>query len=110
MTSQKVKIVIFVPPSHADKVREAMGEAGAGKIGNYGYCTFSTTGTGRFLPQAGATPTVGNIGELESVEEERIETVCEKSRVGDVITAVKLVHPYEEAPFDILPLLTADDL
>ncbi len=51
MIPENVKIVIFVPESHADIVREAMGKAGAGKIGNYSFCSFSSKGVGRFRPE-----------------------------------------------------------
>jgi len=102
--SNNVKIVVFVPESHADTVREAMGEAGAGKIGNYTFCSFSSKGTGRFKPEAGANPAIGEIGKLESVEEERIEAVCERGILNSVIQAIKKVHPYEEVAIDIYPL------
>lgn len=98
------KIVVFVPPSHADTVREAMGKAGAGKIGNYSFCSFSTLGVGRFLPGAGANPAIGAVGRPEKVEEEKIETICEDSLVDTVIAAIKKVHPYEEVALDVYPL------
>ena len=63
------KIVVFVPESHTDIVREAMGKAGAGKIGNYTFCSFSSKGIGRFKPEEGAHPAIGEIGKLEAVEE-----------------------------------------
>ena len=99
--SRLVKIVTFVPLTHADVVREAMGKAGAGRIGNYTYCTFSTKGIGRFKPEEGAHPAVGEVGKIESVEEECIETICEREVIKKVIEAVKAVHPYEEVPFDV---------
>ncbi len=102
--SQNVKIVVFVPESHADAVRKAVGEAGAGKIGNYSFCSFSSKGVGRFRPELGAYPTIGEIGKLESVQEERIEVVCEHALVKDVVTAIKRAHPYEEIALDIYPL------
>lgn len=102
--SDKVKIVVFVPEPYTDAIREAMGKAGAGRIGNYTHCTFSSKGVGRFRPEEGAHPNIGNVGKFESVAEERIETVCERERVGDVIKAIKKVHPYEEVALDIYPL------
>ncbi len=99
-----MKIVVFVPESHAEAVRKAMGDAGAGRIGNYIYCSFSSKGLGRFLPQEGARPAVGEIGRLESVPEERIEAVCARDLLKDVIEAIKNVHPYEEVALDIYPL------
>ena len=105
MIQEKVKIVIFVPETHADKVRQVMGDAGAGKIGNYSHCSFSSNGRGRFLPKDGATPTIGKIGTMEIVDEERIEFVCEKSNLEKIISAMKEAHPYEEVAFDVYPIL-----
>jgi len=102
---EKVKIVVFVPETHADVVRQAVGDAGAGKIGNYTHCSFSSKGKGRFIPTNGAKPTIGRVGALETVDEERIEFVCEKSNLEKVISAMKKAHPYEEIAFDVYPLL-----
>jgi hypothetical protein len=102
--SKNVKIVVFVPESHTDIVREAIGKVGAGKIGNYTYCSFSSKGIGRFRPEDGAHPAIGEVGKLESVQEERIELVCDRNLVKDVIVAIKEAHPYEEVALDIYPL------
>ena len=102
--SKNVKIVVFVPESHTGIVREAIGKVGAGKIGNYTYCSFSSRGVGRFKPEDGAHPSIGEVGELESVQEERIEFVCDRSLAKDVILAIKKVHPYEEVALDVYPL------
>lgn len=104
MNSKNVKIVVFVPESHTDVVREAIGKAGAGKIGNYNFCTFSTKGVGRFKPEMGSNPHIGEVGKLEEVVEERIETVCPKEKLKEVIKAIKEVHPYEEVAMDVYPL------
>lgn len=100
-----VKLIISVPINYADAVRQALGEAGAGKIGNYSFTSFSTRGIGRFKPEPEAKPTIGAIGKLESVEEERIETVCNLNQVESIIDAVKKVHPYEEIAIDVYQLL-----
>ena len=102
--SNNVKIVVFVPESHTNIVREAIGEAGAGKIGNYTHCSFSSKGVGRFKPEQGAHPAIGEVGKLESVQEERIEVVCERNQLKAIIAAIKKVHPYEEVALDIYPL------
>ena len=102
--SRILKIVVFVPESHADAVREAMGKIGAGKIGNYTFCSFSTKGIGRFKPEKGARPAVGKMGEIESVAEEKIEAICEREKLSDVMEAIRQAHPYEEVAFDIYPL------
>jgi hypothetical protein len=99
--SLRYKIVIYVPASHADKLREAIGAAGAGIIGNYTHCTFTIKGTGRFKPETGANPTIGEVGKLEEVQEDRIETVCEEDKLQAVLKAIKDVHPYEEPATDV---------
>lgn len=106
----KVKIVVFVPKTHTDVVRKAMGDAGAGVIGNYSHCSFSSEGVGRFLPMDGANPTVGEVGKPEEVIEERIEMICERQKVKDVITAMRKVHPYEEVAVDIYPLISEAEI
>ena len=98
------KIVVFTPESYADAVREAMAGAGAGRIGKYTHCSFSSKGTGRFKPEKGANPTIGEVGKLESVEEERIEVVAPAQVVGNILAAIKRVHPYEEVAVDVYPL------
>lgn len=101
-----VKFVIFVPETHAALVREALGKAGAGKVGNYKYCSFSVKGIGRFMPLTGANPAIGTINKLEEVIEDRIETICRKDELENILKAVKEVHPYEEIAYDIYPLIT----
>lgn len=104
MVLQNVKLIVFVPESHADVVRKALGNAGAGKIENYSYCSFSAKGVGRFVPGEGSNPAIGNIGKLEEVVEERIEVVCERDLLPKIINALKEAHPYEEPVFDVYPL------
>jgi hypothetical protein len=105
---KRCKIVVFVPLTHGESVREAMGNAGAGQIGHYSHCTFSVRGVGRFRPNAGANPAIGTVGRLEAVEEERIETVCAEDRLPDVLRAIRSVHPYEEPAIDIYPIEAID--
>lgn len=100
-----VKIVVFAPLSHADAVRKALTEAGAGHIGNYDSCSFSSRGVGRFRGLEGTTPFVGESGKLEEAEEERIETICPHEKMEAALEAVKAVHPYEEPAIDVYPLL-----
>jgi len=105
-----VKIVVFVPLTHTEIVREAIGKAGAGVIGNYDYCSFSSKGTGRFKPNDKAKPHIGKVNQLEEVEEERIEFVCPKDKAKSIIIAIKKVHPYEEVALDIYPLINEGEL
>ncbi len=100
----KYKLVVYVPVANADEVREAIGNAGGGKIGNYSHCSWSTRGVGRFLPLPGANPTIGEVGKMEAVEEERIETIVDEQFLTSVISAMKKVHPYEEVAYDVYKL------
>jgi hypothetical protein len=102
--AQKYKLVVYVPVENADSVREAVGQAGGGKIGNYSFCSFSAKGTGRFKPEEGATPHIGEVGKIEAVEEERIEVTLVAEIVGNVIAAMKRIHPYDEVAYDLYPL------
>ncbi|MFD3447704.1 Nif3-like dinuclear metal center hexameric protein [Microbacteriaceae bacterium 4G12] len=98
------KLVVFVPTSHAEEVRQALGDSGAGYMGKYSHCTYNSEGIGTFLPQVGATPYIGAQGTLEKVEEVRIETIIPASLQRSVIQAMLKAHPYEEVAYDIYPL------
>ena len=100
------KLVVFVPVEDTDRVLDAAAGAGAGVIGDYERCAWSTTGTGTFRPQAGATPTTGEVGRVERVEEARLEVVLPRTRRTDVVRAVLAAHPYEEPAYDVLELAT----
>ena len=105
METENVKIVVFVPESHADAVRQVLGELGAGKIGDYDFCSFSSKGTGRFRGNENTHPAVGKAGQYESVEEERIEVLVPRKILKEVIQKIKEVHPYEEVALDVYPIL-----
>lgn len=105
-----VKIVVFAPGSHADRVRHALAAAGCGRSGIYDFCSFSIKGTGRFRPLAGAKPFIGTVGKISKVSEERIETICPRAKLKKVLVALKKVHPYEEPAVDIYPLLNTGQL
>lgn len=96
--SEYVAIVYTVPESHAEAVRNAIGDAGAGAIGAYSHCSFSVKGIGRFKPHEGANPFIGSVGALEEVVEERVETMCRRSELPGILLALHRAHPYE-VPF-----------
>lgn len=106
----KVKISTTVPIENADELRAALGEAGAGVFGEYRYCSFSVVGKGRFLPVGNANPHIGQVGNLEVVEEEQVEVICDRSVAKEVIAALKQAHPYEEVIVEIIPLLDEEEL
>jgi hypothetical protein len=99
------KLVVFVPADALDAVREALFEAGAGRIGGYERCSWYTEGTGTFLGGEGTRPAVGERGAEERVPEVRLETVYPAGKHGDVIAALRLAHPYEEPAFDVYELV-----
>ena len=98
------KIAIYVPSTHVEDVRQVMGDAGVGQIGAYSHCTFTTSGTGSFQPLAGSQPFIGQTGEIEYVDEMKIEGVLPTSLVSCVIAKIKTVHPYEEMAYDVYAL------
>jgi hypothetical protein len=110
MDFKRVKISTTVPLNYSDKVRETLGSAGAGLIGNYSFCSFSSIGQGRFKPNEKANPHIGEAGTLEVVEEEHIEVVCDRTVAKVVIQALKEVHPYEEVIVDVVPLVDENQL
>jgi dinuclear metal center YbgI/SA1388 family protein len=100
------KLVVFVPQNDRDRLLDALAAAGAGGIGDYDRCAWWSSGTGTFRPLPGANPTIGQVGSIEQVAEDRLEMVVPRSRRGDVIAALRASHPYEEPAFDLLELAT----
>ncbi|WP_447555648.1 NGG1p interacting factor NIF3 [Vreelandella sp. EE22] len=98
------KLAFFVPVEDAESVKEAIFETGAGRIGDYEACCFQTRGTGQFRPLEGAHPHIGRVGELETVEEYKVELVCEDGVIHAAVAALKLAHPYEEVAYDVWEL------
>ena len=105
----RVKIFVTIPVENVEVVRNAICDAGAGIIGNYTYCTYSVKGVGTFKPNDNANPFIGTQNELEFVEEEKLEIVCDVNNVKRVVNKLREVHPYEEPAIDIVPLLDEND-
>ena len=102
------KLVVFVPQTHAEAVREAMGNAGAGHMGLYSHCTFAADGVGSFQPLNGAKPFIGSPGKMEYVREVRVESVVKPEQLALILQAVKAVHPYEEMAYDVYDMHIED--
>ena len=98
------KLVTFCPTKHAEKVRNAIFDAGAGNIGNYSSCSFNTNGRGSFQASDETNPFVGKLNELHFENEVRIETIFPVHKSSEIINAMLNVHPYEEVAYDIYPL------
>ncbi len=99
-----VKLAVFVPVEYKDIVQTAIGNAGAGQIGNYSHCSFSVIGAGQFLPLAEAKPFKGKCGVLETVNEIRLETILPAKFLNKVVKAMLKVHPYESVGYDVYSL------
>jgi dinuclear metal center YbgI/SA1388 family protein len=104
-TEGQVKLVTFVPSQNLDKVIDACSAAGAGAIGGYRRCAFSAPGTGTYEPGPGTSPSIGKVGVRESVDEIKLEMVCQLEAVGSVDAALRSAHPYEEPAIDWLQLM-----
>jgi hypothetical protein len=102
--TKRFKVIVYVPVADAGKIRQVLGEAGGGRIGNYDFCSFSVRGVGRFRPLPGANPTIGEVGKPEQVEEERIEIEVDEKFLKDLLHKLKAAHPYEEPAIDVVEL------
>ena len=99
-----LKLVVFVPESHSEKVSQALFRSGAGNVGNYKNCIFSSTGEGSFLPTSGSNPYKGKEGRIEKVKEEKLEVIFPDYLLTNIIQSMNSAHPYEEVAYDIFKL------
>ncbi|MCA1006676.1 Nif3-like dinuclear metal center hexameric protein [Rhodococcus hoagii] len=100
------KWVVMVPTTDTARVRDALFAAGAGELGDYRECSWTVTGDGQFRPLPGATPTLGEVGEVEAVREDRVEVIAPRRSRARILAALRAAHPYEEPAFDVFE--TAD--
>lgn len=100
-----VKIIVYAPIRSAEKVRKVLGEFGAGNLGKYSFCSFSSRGVGRYKPELGAKPAIGEVGKLESLKEEKVEVIAPKEKYIEIIEKIKKAHPYEEPAIEVYELL-----
>ena len=100
-----LKLVVFIPPEYADKMRVALSAAGAGQMGRYTGATFAGFGTGTFTPEEGAGPFIGEVGRPEETDEIRLETILPATKKAEVLKALLKAHPYEEPAYDFYPLV-----
>jgi hypothetical protein len=95
-------LVVYVPRTSTRAVLAALFGAGAGTIGDYDECAFVAPGRGQFRPVRSANPAVGALGELEHVEEDRVEVVLPRRLRAEVVVALRRAHPYEEPAFHVI--------
>ncbi len=98
------KLIFYVPIDHTEVVKEALFEAGAGKIGHYSHCAWQVLGEGQFMPLSGSHAFIGEPNQLEKVAEYRVEMVCDREHIQAAIAALKRAHPYEEPAFDVFSI------
>ena len=96
------KLVVYVPVNDRDNVLDAMFIAGAGSIGDYSECSFSSNGEGTFMPLENANPYIGEIGKRKIEEECRVEVLVENFNLSAVVSAMIKAHPYEEVAYDCI--------
>lgn len=99
-----MKLYVYVPKKHVEKVRQAIFEAGGGKIGNYSECSFNLPGTGTFKAEEGTQPFAGKVGERHKEEEFKVEIIFPGYLRNKIVSAMQRVHPYEEVAYDIISL------
>lgn len=98
------KFIVFVPESHLERVKDAMFDAGAGRIGHYDRCAWQMMGQGQFRPLPGSDPYEGEQGRVEVVDEYRVELVCPADRLQAVAAALRASHPYETPAYEVIRL------
>ena len=95
------KLAFFVPDSHVEVVKAAVFAAGGGRIGDYDHCAWQTLGQGQFRPLDGSQPFLGQTGQVEVVEEWKVELVVADELVAQVVAALKQSHPYETPAYEV---------
>lgn len=103
-----LKLIYYVPDSHLESTKQAIFSAGAGGIGNYEHCAWQVKGIGQFKPVKCADPYIGELGELEQVDEWRVETIVIEANAKAVAKALKASHPYEEPAFEFIQIIEID--
>jgi hypothetical protein len=98
------KLVVFVPAGFDAPVRQVLGDAGLGVIGNYSHCSFSSPGQGSYIPLPGAHPFQGEVGVLSEAKETRLEILAPESLLPAALSRLKAAHPYEEVAYDLYPV------
>ncbi|NUG23096.1 NGG1p interacting factor NIF3 [Acinetobacter lactucae] len=103
-----LKLIYYVPESHLESTKQAIFSAGAGGIGNYEHCAWQVKGIGQFKPVKDANPYIGELGELEQLDEWRVETIVIEKNATAVAKALKASHPYEEPAFEFIQIIEID--
>lgn len=97
-------LVFYVPEAWLEKVKSALFEAGAGRLGNYEHCSWECPGRGQFRPLSGSSPFLGKEGTLEETKEFKVEMICSGEALPVALDALKKAHPYEEPAYSYWPV------
>ncbi len=100
-TQEYCKLTVYVPKINQEEILKELSKAGAGEVGNYSGCTFTSEGQGRFTPNEFANAAIGSANKQEVVEEVEISCICQKNKVQEITSQIKKVHPYEEPAIDV---------
>jgi hypothetical protein len=104
------KLSFYVPVSHAEVLKQALFEQGAGRIGDYDNCAWQVLGEGQFRPLAGSEPFLGSTGEIQQVAEYKIEMVCADDLIKSVVQTLLTFHPYQQPAYEVYKILSIADL
>ncbi len=99
-------IIVYIPTSHLEIVKQAMFTHGAGQLGNYSCCCWQVRGLGQFYANENSNAFIGFPQTLTQVDEYRVEMICDTENLSAVLAAMKEAHPYEEPAFMVLNLVT----
>ncbi|MCW8929739.1 MAG: NGG1p interacting factor NIF3 [Gammaproteobacteria bacterium] len=102
-------LVYYIPPDDHERVKKALFDAGAGKVGYYDECCWEVLGNGQFRAKSGSKPSLGEIDKLEQVKEYKVEMVCEKQMIRNVLMTLLKEHPYEQPAYFVTEVMTIDD-
>jgi hypothetical protein len=103
-------LIVYVPETHVEKVKEALFAAGAGDFGGYDRCSWQVKGTGQFRPLEGSDPYLGSTGKVERAEEYRVELSLRREIASEVVEALLEAHPYEVPAYHLIPALSGENL
>ena len=98
------KLCFYVPEAQLADVKEALFSVGVGRIGSYDQCCWQSKGVGQFRALNGSDPFIGDINQLEVLEEYKVEMVCENHLIKEAINMLRQAHPYEEPAIDVWEL------
>ena len=98
------KLAFFVPKEQKEQVKEALFEIGVGRYANYDKCSWEAAGVGQFRALEGADPFIGDVGEVERIEEYKVEMICADDLIKEAVSTLKQAHPYEEVAYEVIRL------